>query len=81
MYRSGQPIHCLKISGNKNNLRTIWGWNRQKVKNSPAWAESYTGSYKKKKERVQKKYANENLAASEVWLSETIDIFNHFLGT
>ena len=22
-YFSGQPIHCLKISGNKNNLRTI----------------------------------------------------------
>ena len=29
MYCSGQLIHCLKISGNKNNLRTIWGWNRQ----------------------------------------------------
>ena len=23
MYCSGQLIHCLKISGNKNNLRTI----------------------------------------------------------
>ena len=23
-------IHCLKISGNKNKLRTIRGWNRQK---------------------------------------------------
>ena len=35
MYCSGQLIHCLKISGNKNNLRTIWVWNRQKIKNSP----------------------------------------------
>ena len=38
---SGQIIHCLKISGNKNNLRTIWDWNRQKRKNNPAWAERY----------------------------------------
>ena len=29
------------LSGNKNNLRTIWGWNRQKIENIPAWAESY----------------------------------------
>ena len=32
-YCSGLLIHCLEISGNKNNLRTIWGWNRQKIKN------------------------------------------------
>ena len=41
MYCSGQLIHCLKISGNKNNLRTIRGWNRQNIKNSLASAESY----------------------------------------
>ena len=39
---SGQLIHCLKISGNKNrNLRTIWGWNCQKIENSLASAENY----------------------------------------
>ena len=38
---SGQLIHCLIILGNKNNLRTIWGWNRPKIKKSPASAESW----------------------------------------
>ena len=41
MYCSRQLIHCLKISGNMNNSRTIRGRNRQKNKNSPTWAESY----------------------------------------
>ena len=49
MYCSGELIHCLKISGNKNNLRTMWGWNRQKFKNIPAWVESYWFLYKKKR--------------------------------
>ena len=40
-YCSGQLIHCLEISGNKNNLRTTQVWNRQKIKNSLASAESY----------------------------------------
>ena len=34
-------MHSLETSGNKNNLRTIWGWNRQKIKNNPGSAESY----------------------------------------
>ena len=36
MFCSWQLIHCLEKSRNKNNLRAIWGWNRQKIKNSPA---------------------------------------------
>ena len=35
-YEKKRVIHCLEISGNKNNFRTIWGWNRQEIKNSPA---------------------------------------------
>ena len=46
-YISGELIHCLEISGNKNNLRTNWGWNRQNNKNSPFSAESYWFLYKK----------------------------------
>ena len=40
-YSSRQLIHCLRMAGNTNNLRTICGRNRQKIKNSPASAESY----------------------------------------
>ena len=40
-FRATTVINCLKISGNKNNFGTIWGWNRQRIKNSPASAESY----------------------------------------
>ena len=28
---ANQLIRCLEISGNKNNLRTIWGWNCKKL--------------------------------------------------
>ena len=44
---SGDLIHCLKISGNiKNNLRTIWGSNRKKLRTAQPQPK-VTGSYKK----------------------------------
>ena len=43
-YCSGERMHCLETSGNKNNLRTIWGWNRQKIKNNSGSAESHCGT-------------------------------------
>ena len=45
LFRATNPLY-IKISENKNNLRTIWSWNRQKIKNSPV---SVTGSYEKKR--------------------------------
>ena len=55
-YCPGQQIHCLETSGNKNNLRTIWGWNRQEIKNNPGSAESYWFLYKKKRVMSEKHY-------------------------
>ena len=40
-YCSRQQMHCLEISRNMNNSRTIWGWNRQKINNNPGSAERY----------------------------------------
>ena len=48
-YCFGQPIHCLEISGNKNNLRL----KSPKTKSSPASAESYWFLYKKITKRVR----------------------------
>ena len=47
MYCSGQLIHCLKISGNKNNLRTIEPEIAKKLRTAQPQPK-VTGSYKKK---------------------------------
>ena len=70
-YCSGQLIYCLEISGNKNNLRTIWGWNRQKIKNSPESARSrkVTGSYIQRFfliERARTKWNDRLLSCSDI---------------
>ena len=49
MYCSGQLIHCLRISGYKNNLRTIWGWSLAKNLRTAQVQPKVTGSYKKKR--------------------------------
>ena len=46
MYCSGQLIHCLKISGNKNNLRQFEAEIAKKLRTAQPQPKA-TGSYKK----------------------------------
>ena len=73
---SGDLIHCLKISGNiKNNLRTIWGSNRKKLRTAQPQPK-VTGSYKK----VCISWSTECSHVSR-WISSFKAVFSNFTMT